>query len=94
MDDVKDLVKRFLNVNGVYYIEGFNLLTNENKTHIINIGVGIMNTYWGLTDEKPCGFVENFLNNDLEAVLCSTDNLKLKCLKFFLALKNNLVLPE
>jgi hypothetical protein len=94
MESVKELVKRFLNVNGSYYIEGFNLMRNEDKSHIINIGTSIMVVYWNLTDEKPIGFVENFLNNDLDGVLCSTDNLKLKSLKFFSALKNNLVLPE
>lgn len=94
MESVKDLVKRFLNVNGVYYIEGFNLLRNEDKNHIINIGTNIMVSYWGMTNEKQSKFVEDFLNNDLDGVLCSTDNLKLKCLKFFSSLKNNLVLPE
>ena len=86
IEKVKELVSNYFNQN----VEWLNLshLSEDEKSHIIQIGTSILCTKWDV-GYAGGGFVQSFVNNDLMGAIGSADSTSHKGFKFFASLMYN-----
>jgi hypothetical protein len=91
IETVREVVSNYFNQN----VEWLNLshLSEDEKSHIIQIGTSILCTKWqvGLVGG---GFVQSFVNNDLMGAIGSADSISYKGFKFFASLMYNVGAPS
>ena len=91
IEKVKELVSNYFNQN----VEWLNLshLSEDEKSHIIQIGTSILCTKWDVGFAGG-GFVQSFVNNDLMGAIGSADSTSYKGFKFFASLMYNVGVPS
>ena len=65
-----------------------NLTDSEDLEHVIQTGVSILATKWGL-EEFPGSFVKSVVSNDLINTFASADDVNEKVIKFYVLLMYN-----
>ena len=86
IEKVKELVSNYFNQNEVWL--NLSHLSEDEKSHIIQIGTSILCTKWEVGFAGG-GFVQSFVNNDLMGAIGSADSTSYKGFKFFASLMYN-----
>lgn len=91
IEKVKELASNYFNQNA----EWLNLshLSEDEKSHIIQIGTSILCTKWEVGFAGG-GFVQSFVNNDLMGAIGNADGTSYKGFKFFASLMYNVGAPS
>jgi hypothetical protein len=87
---VVDLVTSYVKQEGNSC--GLSNITEEENSHIIDLGVSMLMTKWQL-DNNAGSFVNFFVSNDLMKAIAYADQTALKGFKFFARLLYNTGMP-
>jgi len=87
---VKGLVAKYFDENASWL--KLSHLSEDEKSHIINIGTSILCTKWNI-GYPGGGFVQAFVDNDLMRAIGSADGTSYKGFKFFAQLMYNVGMP-
>jgi hypothetical protein len=87
---VKELVTKYFDENASWL--KLSHLSEDEKSHIINIGTSILCTKWNI-GYPGGGFVQAFVDNDLMRAIGSADGTSYKGFKFFAQLMYNVGIP-
>ncbi len=88
---VRQIVEKYYKDNA-YYCNLIDM-TEDEKSHIINIGTSILCTKWDVGYQGG-GFVQAFVNNDLLGAIGCADGTSYKGFKFFAHLMYNVGAPS
>jgi hypothetical protein len=87
---VKEVVTKYFDENASWL--KLSHLSEDEKSHIINIGTSILCTKWNI-GYPGGGFVQAFVDNDLMRAIGSADGTSYKGFKFFAQLMYNVGMP-
>jgi hypothetical protein len=88
---VKEVVTKYFDENASWL--KLSHLSEDEKSHIINIGTSILCTKWNI-GYPGGGFVQAFVDNDLMRAIGSADGTSYKGFKFFASLMYNVGTPS
>lgn len=86
---IQDAVRNYVISQGSAYIPRFDLLTTDDKNHIINIGTHIICTRDGI-DLMSGSFVQSMVNNDLKTAIATADHINQGALRFYVMMMYNM----
>jgi hypothetical protein len=86
---IRGKVREYLEKYGQHYIQNFEILSDEDKDHVVSIGTSIIGTR--LDIGFPGGsFVNAIVNNDLRGSFASADSVNANCIRFYVMMIYNL----
>jgi hypothetical protein len=89
MENIKKQVQAYFNQNARYYIPNFESLSEENKSHIVDIGTSIICTKHKIGYQGG-SFAQSIVDNNLSRAFATADNINLNALRFYVMMINNM----
>lgn len=86
-------VGKYIESNGVKYVEGILNMGQEEIEHIVRIGTSIMMNHWSLNRFEPGSFVKAVVDGDLDGAFARADHINTKAIRLYVMMKRNLSYP-
>lgn len=90
---VAHAVGKYIESNGVKYVEGILNMGQDEIEHIVRIGTSVMMNRWNLNRYEPGSFVKAVVEGDLDGAFARADHINTKAIRLYVMMKHNLSYP-